>query len=319
MEIKGFTYGFGARKGDYRSPEAIDSMEKLAATGSEWVCIAFTVHQKRYNSTEIMFDYRNGITDKDLTFAIDKFHSMGLKVCLKPVINCRDRVWRARIDFPDESDAGKDIYWNEWFSYYQAFLCHYAEIAQDTNCEMFCVGCEMAGTERKESHWRETIRLTKDIYKGPIIYNTNHGNEEQVNWFDAVDYLGVSAYYPVATGPGETEDNMYKAWLKRKDLLKAQYDKWGKKILFAEVGVRSAAGCAAMPWDYMNSDLPFDEDEQARFYSSCFNAFAKESWFAGFFWWEWSTRIYSLDKAKENRHFDIYGKKAADVLKKWYP
>ena len=29
MEIKGFTYGFDAGRGDYRSPKAVVSMEKL--------------------------------------------------------------------------------------------------------------------------------------------------------------------------------------------------------------------------------------------------------------------------------------------------
>jgi hypothetical protein len=29
MFIKGLTYGFGARSGDYRTPEAVSSMEKL--------------------------------------------------------------------------------------------------------------------------------------------------------------------------------------------------------------------------------------------------------------------------------------------------
>jgi len=318
MEIKGFTYGFDGQRGDYRSPEGIDSMEKLAATGTEWACLAFIVYQEKYSSTKIMFDYKKGITDKDLISAIEKLHSLGMKVCLKPVINSRDSVWRARITFPDESDKGLDEYWNEWFSYYQAFLCHYAEIAADTNCEMFCVGCEMGGTEYKEKHWRETVAMVKDIYKGPLMYNTNHGHEEQVQWFDAVDYVGVSAYYPLAEGKEATEENMYQSWLERKSDLKKLSDKWNKKIIFAEVGIRSAAGCAVMPWDYLHRDLPYSEEEQANFYNSCMRAFFHEPWFAGFFWWHWDTNLYSLKEAKTDRHFGIYGKNAETVLREWY-
>ena len=321
MEIKGFTYGFDAGRGDYRSPKAVASMKKLADTGTQWACLAFIVYQERYNSTEIMFDYKNGVTDKDLTFAINKFHELGMKVCLKPVINCRDHVWRARIEFPDDSDAGRDEYWNKWFSHYQAFLCHYAEIAADTNCEMFCVGCEMGGTERKESHWRDTIAQVKEIYKGPLTYNTNHGHEEQVKWFDAVDIIGVSGYYSLTdeTAPVVTdEETMYKAWCEKRDFLKELSEKWNKKVMFAEVGIRSAAGCACMPWDYLHGDLPYSEEEQANFYSSCLRAFANEPWFAGFFWWEWNTRLYPLEKAKTNKGFGIYGKKAEAVLREWY-
>jgi len=318
MEIKGFTYGFDAEKGDYRTQIGIESMEKLAKTGTEWACLAFIVYQDRYNSTEIKFDYKSGVKDKDLIFAINKLHDLGMKVCLKPVINCRDHVWRARIEFPDESDKGPDGYWDEWFSHYQAFLTHYAELAADYNCEMFCVGCEMGGTERKEKHWRETVNMVKEFYKGPLMYNTNHGDEEQVKWFDMVDYVGVSAYYPLSNKKKPTEEDMYKGWMKRKTELKKLSDKWGKKIIFAEVGIRSAAGCVSMPWDYLHKDLPFDEQEQADYYNSCFRAFFHEPWFAGCFWWHWDANLYTLEEAKTNKHFGIYGKKAEEVVREWY-
>jgi hypothetical protein len=115
-----------------------------------------------------------------------------------------------------------------------------------------------------------------------------------------------------------TEEEMYQRWLKRKDDLKRLYDKWKKPILFAEVGVRSAAGCAAMPWDYMHRDLPHSEDEQANFYSSCLRAFFHEPWFAGYFWWHWNTHLYTLEDAGKNKGFDIYGKKAEKVIREWY-
>jgi hypothetical protein len=318
MHIKGFTYGFDCERGDLRKPASFESLEKLRATGADWVCLAFIVYQKKYSDTEIYFDYRNTVTDKDLAAAIENMHKMGMKVCLKPVINCHDDVWRARINFPDEDDSGSDRYWNEWFEFYNAFLCHYAEIAADTGCEMFCVGCEMEGTERKESHWRETIRQVREIYEGPITYNTNHGDEDNVRWFDAVDYLGVSAYYPVADGPGATEDEMYERWQEHKHNLKELYDKWNKPILFAEVGCRSAAGCAAMPWDYLNHDFPYCEEEQARFYASCLRTFFDEPWFAGFFWWHWSHELYEPGDTEGYMGFDVYNKKAERVLREWY-
>ena len=313
--IKGYTFGFDASKGDYQTKEALESLTKLRDTGTEWLCLAFIVYQKKYSSTEIFFDYRETVTDLDLLFIINKAHEMGFKVCLKPVINCHDQMWRARIDFPDLDDSGPDQYWNKWFEFYRAFLTHYAQIATHTNCEMFCVGCEMLGTERKEEHWRETISEVKEIYKGLITYNTNHGAEEVAQWYDAVDYLGVSAYYELVDKPGASEEEMLKGWLSKKDKLKALSQKWNKPVMFAEVGCRSALGVAAMPWDYLN-DFPYDETEQANLYSSCFKAFYNEPWFAGFFWWHWDTFLY--DKSKKDLGFTIYGKKAEGVLREWY-
>jgi hypothetical protein len=318
MFIKGFSYGFDARSGDYRTPEAMTSMKKLKQAGNEWICISFIVMQDQFSSTRINFDYRYTVKDRDVEFAINNAHKLGLKVCLKPVINCMDGVWRADINFPDSNMMGRDFYWAEWFSHYTAFICHYAEMAEYTSCEMFCIGCEMVSSERKEKHWRDLIKEVKVLYKGPLVYNANHGTEDNVEWFDAVDYVGTSAYYPVAKKPGETEENMYKSWLKVKDRIKELSEKWDKKIIFIEIGCRSAKGCAMMPWDFTHRKFPFNEDEQANFYSSCLRAFSDEPWFAGFFWWEWTTKIYDIDKAKSNKGFNIYGKKAEKVLKKWY-
>ena len=318
MFIKGFTYGFDGRAGDYRTPEAILSMEKLKKAGNEWLCLAFSVRQEKFCSTRINFDYRYTVKDRDVEFAINKAHELGLKVCLKPIVDCEDGMWRAEINFPDSNMMGKDVYWDQWFEHYTAFICHYAEMASYTNCEMLCIGCEMIASERKAKHWRILIEETRKLYKGPIVYNANHGSEDNVKWFDAVDFVGTSAYYPVAKEGGESEESMYQAWQKIKDRVKALSDKWGKQVIFIEIGCRSAKGCAAMPWDFTHRDYPFDEDEQANFYSSCLRTFFNEPWFAGFFWWDWSTKLYGPGKAKENKGFNIHGKKAEKVLKKWY-
>lgn len=197
MEIKGYTYGYHAEKGLYVSEEGKRSQDALMDIGINWVCLAFPVEQKTFTSTEILFDYRKNVPDLEIISTIKRFHDRGIKVCLKPMINSADGVWRALIDFPDQNMFEEDNYWSRWFASYQAFLTHYAEIAEYTGCEMFCLGCEMLGTERQETYWRQTIAMVREIYHGPLVYNTNHGKEELAKWYDALDYLGTSAYYPV--------------------------------------------------------------------------------------------------------------------------
>jgi len=315
MFIKGFTYGFDGKKGDYRTPEAFSSMERLAALGGDWTALAFIVMQDTFSSTLIRPDYRYTVTDRDLTVAVGKLHSLGLKVCMKPIVNCADGAWRAFIRFP-ETDFNKKDYWKEWFSSYKAFLCHYAEIAEDTGCEMFCVGCEMLGTEAKEDAWRDVISAVRQIYHGPLVYNTNHGKEENVRWWDAVDYIGTSAYFSVAGGPGFSMEQMKEAWDSHKAALHRLSEKHGgKQIIFMEIGCRSAAGCAAVPYDFTHREFPYDENEQANFYESCFRSMWNESWFAGFFWWDWYTK---LPADKPEYGFSIVDKKAENIVKEWY-
>lgn len=315
MFIKGFTYGFDGRRGAYRTPEAAASMERLADLGGDWAALAFTVLQDSFSSVLIRPDYRYTVTDKDIITAVEKLHSLGLKVCMKPMVNCADGVWRAHISFPEREIGDKD-YWKEWFSSYTAFLCHYAEIAQDTGCEMFCVGCEMLGTEHKEEHWRNAIAEVRKIYSGPLVYNTNHGKEFGVKWWDAVDYIGTSAYYGVGKVPGDSAENMYNEWKKGNERL-AELSKayGGKQIIFMEIGCRSAKGCAMMPYDFSHKEFPYDEDEQANFYESCFKATWDQPWFGGYFWWDWYTKI---PERTPEMGFSIVGKKAEQVVKEWY-
>ena len=315
MFIKGFTYGFDGRRGAYRTPEAAASMERLAALGGDWAALAFTVLQDSFSSTVIRPDYRYTVTDKDVITAAEKLHSLGLKVCMKPMVNCADGVWRANIFFPEREIGDKD-YWKEWFSSYTAFLCHYAEIAEELGCEMFCIGCEMLGTEHKEEHWRNAIAEVRKVYSGPLVYNTNHGKEFGVKWWDAVDYIGTSAYYGVGKVPGDSADNMYNEWKKECSRLEELSEAHGgKQIIFMEIGCRSAKGCAMIPYDFSHREFPYDEDEQANFYGSCFRATWELPWFAGYFWWDWYTKIPQRDP---EMGFSIVGKKAEQVVKEWY-
>lgn len=319
MWIKGFTYGWKCKRGMYRTEKAIHSQDLLFDTGINWMCLAFFVQQKSFSSTELYFDYRYTITDKDILFAIKRAHDRGIKVCLKPVVNCADGMWRAYIDFPDSDMMGKDRYWDQWFEHYSAFLCHYAELAEDAGCEMFCIGCEMSQTERKEEHWRKLIQKIRSIYSGPIVYNTNHGREEEVKWFNAVDYIGTSAYYKVGRIPGDTKENMYQAWKKVGNSLRKVSERFGKQIIFMEIGCRSALGCATMPWDFTHTEFEHNEEEQANFYDSCLEAFHQEPWFAGAFWWDWSTEVYDTpEEAGKDNGFDIHLKKAEQIIKDWY-
>lgn len=319
MEIKGFTYGYHSPKGLYLTPEAYKSRESLMELGVNWVCLAFTINQKSYSSTEIFYDYEKNVSDLELIETVKHFHDNGIKVCFKPMINPSDGVWRALIDFPDENMFNENSYWGRWFASYKAFLCHYAEIAEYTKCEMFCLGCEMLGTERREAEWRDTIAAVRKIYHGPLTYNTNHGKELNAKWYDAIDYLGTSAYYPVAKDDHTSREDMEKEWEKIADRLEEASKRLNKPIIFIEIGCRSAAGCATMPWDFNHREFPYSEDEQLNFYESSLNVMSKRDWFMGYFWWDWGTTIYDNEAdAKKDDGFNIHLKKTEKLLKDWY-
>ncbi len=325
FNIKGFSFAFGTRNGELKTEEARHSLELLGATGTEWIALCVDQRVENKLSTEIRLNYNRNVSDIELIDFIAFAHKLGMKVCLKPMINSNDGAWRAEINFHD--DAGN---WAKWFYEYTGFMKHFAELAEYTGCEMLCLGCEMLGMEGQERHWRELIAEVRKHYSGSLTYNTNHGHEYDAKWYDALDYLGTSAYFrmhkkddkgavnPYAPIMDLTKEDMLASWQEVKAEMKNWSETYGKKVIFMEIGCRSARGCACQPWDFRMHHLPYDEDEQALFYESCLETFDDTDFFMGFFWWDWSVRVSEKNLRPKDTGFSIYGKKAEEVLKRYY-
>lgn len=312
---KGYTWGFFAKKGDFQSEEAKFSMERLHSNGLDWICIPVNAWQETFASTRIFPLYNLSQSDEDLVYAINMAHNMGMKVCLKPMVNCLDRSWRAKINFPAEAD----YYWDDWFASYTNFMTYYAEIAEKTGCEMLCTGCEMDGMDMQSKRCRKLISKVRDIYNGLIMHNINHGDEHKYDWFDDVDVIGISAYYMVSTPQDHSKEQMMKVWAEKRTILETVHKRFNKPIMFAEIGVRCEQGCTEYPWDFHNRpEKPIDEDEQARFYETAMESFWDVPWFSGFFWWDWRAKLPSEEIARIDRDFGVYMKKAEKVLKEYY-
>ena len=292
------------------------SMERLASNGLDWICITVNGWQETFASTVIFSLYGRTQTDEEIAFAVRKAHSLGLKVCLKPMVNCLDNSWRARIDFPTEEGVN---YWEKWFASYNRFMLYYADMAEKLGCEMLCTGCEMAGMDKQAERCVDMISKVRKVYHGIVMHNINHGDELRFPWLEAVDIIGISAYYPVTDGVPRDADTMRANWAKVVERLRACHDKYRRPIMFAEIGVRNEQGCTAYPWDFHDRpELPIDEKEQSDFYETAMEATWDIDWFAGYFWWDWKAYMPSPEEAKDDRDFTIYGKLAESTLKKWY-
>ncbi|MGN0622314.1 MAG: glycoside hydrolase family 113 [Oscillospiraceae bacterium] len=312
---KGYTWGFFSGSGTFMTAEAERSMERLASNGLDWICIPVNCFQEAYYSLNVVSLFGRTQTDEEVIFAIKKAKSLGLKVCLKPMVDCLDHSWRARINFPTETP----YYWDRWFASYTRFMLHYAALAERCGCEMLCTGCEMAGMDGQSQRCLKLIEEVRKVYSGIVMHNVNHGDELKFDWLGAVDVIGISAYYPVTSPEDRSLERMKNEWLKRIDVLEKCHKYYGKPVMFAEIGVRNEQGCTQYPWDFHDRpDLPLDEQEQADFYESAMWATWDKPWFSGYFWWDWQAVLPPIEKAKENRDFTVYGKLAEDVLKKWY-
>jgi hypothetical protein len=220
--------------------------------------------------------------------------------------------------------------WNRWWNDYTDYIVHYARIAEEKRVPVLCLGCEMNSTEEFEEKWRQLIAKVRGCYNGLLTYDVNHGGEDKLKWFDAVDFISVSAYHPIPYADGRPVDSEPTETTSVADIVAGMKPikehmaqvakKWGKPILFIETGCTPVRGCAHTPWAHIDErmDRPIDGKEQANYYQAMLETYWEEPWFMGWCWWEWPARLYDRDSAAEHRDFCIYGKPAENVLREWY-
>lgn len=303
--IKGMTWGWVGRRGTWKTERGKQSMRLMVETlNVDWTAITFGALQETAQSTEIEYNQEPVVTDDEIRWAIREAKSLGLKVCLKPTVNCKNGTWRAHISFFDQDVPGEPT-WGDWFDAYTAFMVHYARIAEETGCEMLCIGCEMVQSNKRENEWRALIREVRRVYSGIVTYNCDKYQEERIHWWDAVDVISSSGYYPLHS------------WEDHVKRIEHVVRKWNKPFFFMEAGCPSRIGSSEVPNDWEHEGAP-DMEEQDRYYREMFAHIGHKPWFYGFMLWDWQADLYDRSEASENDDYAVYGKKAEETIRTFY-
>ena len=140
-------------------------------TAADFAILAPVGLQDHAHSEEIYYNSSATFTDEELIHMIRYAKSKGIRVGLKPTVNCKNGVWRAYISF-FEKDVPCEPKWSRWFASYTNFQTHYAKIAQEEQCELFIAGCEMVMTEHGENlsgGQRQRISIARAFLRDPKI------------------------------------------------------------------------------------------------------------------------------------------------------
>lgn len=303
--ICGITFAPFVPAGRLSQNEAKESLKTLKNnTNANFIILVPSGMQKTAQSEKIDFYSNRTMTDDELKSTIAYAQELNLRVALKPTVNCENGTWRAHINFFDE-DVPCEPKWSNWFSSYMNFQNHYAKISQEMGCDMHIAGCEMVMSERRSNEWREVINEIRKNYKGMVSYNTDKYQEHNVNWWDCVDVISSSGYYPI-------DD-----WENQLNRIEQVVNKYNKPFFFAETGCMSKAGSQNVPNDWSIRGKT-DCTIQADWYKKAFEACNKRKWINGFALWSWSDRLYSAQDASKNGNYDIYAKPAEKVVRDFY-
>ena len=111
----------------------------------------------------------------------------------------------------------------------------------------------------------------------------------RVPFWDALDAIGVQAYFPlVDESAGEPDDATLEAgWARALAGLKQLHERTGKPVVFTELGYDSTAGAAVQPWvgrGRRDRDGPAETPLQRRCYTVALRVMERErDWLRGAF------------------------------------
>jgi hypothetical protein len=283
---KGISYVSG-QEGGFSSPSSDTIItDKIKSMGVNWLAVIVTCYQKTIHSTEIQCNQGpDTASDEDLAHVIQKAHSAGLKVMLKPHVDLsKDHGrFRSQIEFYDEAS------WNLWFASYREFITHYAAIAEEFKADYFVIGTELDNTVSHSEQWRALIIEVRKIFKGPVTYASTSDAEEKVTWWDALDAIGIDAYYRLTDSYSPSLGELLAGWQPVIARLEQISGQWHRPVIFTEAGYNSIAGANQMYPDLAGSAL--DIQQQALRYRALFEAMAGKPWWYGVFWWAMDTSL----------------------------
>ncbi len=244
---------------------------------------------------------------------IEMAHKNGIKVMLKPQIYI-PHGWVGDLQFETEED------WQIWEQTYEEYLMQLLALARETGVEMFCIGTEFkACTRLRENFWRKLIQKIRKQYKGKVVYSANWDYFEKVPFWDALDYIGISAYFPLTESATPTKSELLNAWqpiVQRLENLSARYQ---KKVVFTEFGYLSVDGCAGKSWLLEKNihQRKINERAQAIAIDALYSALWYRRFWAGGFLWKWFPEMMGHEGYPE-RDYTPQGKQAEEVLRHWF-
>ncbi len=287
--IRGITIGpienaLHSDKG-YGTPACAQMMSIASSLGAGWVSLTpfGRVWDLHPEGVDLTFEADFEQNRQNLQRAIAQAHAQGLKVMLVPHLWVETGEWRALIDF--DSPAG----WEQWFNAYRRFLLTWAQVAEDSQVDLFSAGVEWRSwvTTTHAPSYARLLREVRKIYSGPITYAANWDDVEQSVILGELDVIGINAFYPLADQDGASFEQLRAGGERLVQRVAQLSEQWQKPILFTEIGYTTRPDPAIRPWEWPDSmsNVRVDTDAQAEAYLALLADFIEQPWFVGFFVW----------------------------------
>lgn len=270
------THGSGQ---DWGSDQIGTTLQDIRQVGANWVAIH--PYARISGEGQVSFrDFDPASPPAYLIRPIQEAHQRGMKLCIIPHLAYWGSPfsWKGDIAFERPED------WERFWRDYSYWITRLAAACQ--GADGFVVGTELDRTLDHEDQWRSLIAQVRKVTPAPLTYAANWADYTRVLFWDALDVVGIQAYFPLVDHLDPTQEEIEAGWALRVGELRAYSQQTGKYILFTELGYNQSYLAPLEPWDYQ-----VDGEDARPIQETCMRtaleAVAGESSIVGAFLWKW--------------------------------
>jgi len=264
----------GASLGLFASDPAYDygaMLDEMVDRGARDVLIVDRLMQRDPGASELRRAAGSSPSLSTLARTIRQARERGLRVGVMPIVGLERRApgqWRGQLA-PTDLDG--------WFASYSAHLGAIAGTAQREGAGRLVIGSELNALEAHADRWRGLAARIRGSFAGELLYSANWDRYDRVAFWDAVDAIGVSAYFRV------DGDEPGRVWDRR--LAEIEAFAAGRAVILTEVGYPAHAEAARYPWDDTRA-AGRAVRLQAELLGAFCDAYARRGG-AGYYVWNW--------------------------------
>ena len=292
-----------------------DPFPRVMETYANWVCL-IPYGYAGLGSTDVRYNLDRqwwGEREVGVRESIELAQKNKLKIFLKPQVYVPGS-WPGDIEFSSEEE------WLEWEKSYREFILFYVDIASSYDVEMFCIGTEFKKSiQQRPQYWRALIAEVRDMYCGQLTYSANWDSYQYAPFWDVLDYIGISAYFPLVDEKTPSTREIKSAWKPIVNELSKNSEKYNRPILFTEYGYLTVDGTTYQNWklEKIIDRLHINEKAQADALDAMYSVFSQKDFWAGGFLWKWFPNNMGHEGYME-KDYTPKDKMAEDILKKWF-
>jgi hypothetical protein len=262
-----------------------DELDELARLGANWVAI----HPYARVHADGSLSWRP-VDPEDppawLARPIAEAHARGMAILVKPHLAYWGSPfsWRGEIEFAEGEERER------FFADYRAWITAVAGATR--GADAFAVGTELDRTLDDEAAWRAVIEEVRGATDARLTYAANWTDVDRVPFWDALDAVGVQAYYPLAE-EGEPDDEELRAgWEGVLAGLRSLHERTGKPVVFTELGYPLSTAAAREPWSHHEVRVGEERELAAALQERCLRVglavlHEEREWLRGAFLWKW--------------------------------